>query len=117
MSSGDGLDLRPGDDRSLRAGRRDDDIGCRDAVGEIVPRDAAPVYRGGQHIRMRRRAAGHEDLAHAVGAQMLGRQRADLARPDDEHPPAGELTEDLSRERDGGEADRYRAFAESGFAS
>ena len=48
---------------------------------------------------------------------MLRGQRADLAGADDEHAPALEAAEDLSRERDRGEADRHRAFAERRFGA
>ena len=50
-----------------------------------------------------------------LALQVLGRQRADLAGANDEHAPAIELPEDLSRECDGGEADGHGAFAESCF--
>ena len=64
---------------------------------------------------MRLSTARHENLANTIGPEVLGRQRADLARANDEHAPAIELPEDLSRERHGGEADGHGALAESCF--
>ena len=61
---------------------------------------------------MRGRAAGDDDLADALRAQVLRGQRADLAGADDQHAPALESPEDLPRQRHRREADRHRAFAE-----
>ena len=66
---------------------------------------------------MRGRAAGDHDLADALRAQMLRRQRADFAGADDEHAAALESPEDLPRQRHRRKADRDRAFAERRLAA
>jgi hypothetical protein len=64
---------------------------------------------------VRVRAARDHDVADALRAQMLRRQRADLAGADDEHAPSVQVSENLARERNGREADRHRSFAERRF--
>ena len=58
-----------------------------------------------------------DDVADALRAQVLRGQRADLAGADDQHAAPVEAAEDLPRQRDRGEADRHRAFAERGFGA
>ena len=56
-------------------------------------------------------------LGDALAAQVLRRQRADFAGADHEHASSFEAAENLSRERDRGEADRYGPFAERRLAA
>ena len=76
---------------------------------QLVDRAADLV---GELLRVRQRAARDHDAGDALRLEVQRRQLAHLAGADDEHAPPGELSEDLSREVDGGEADRHRAFGE-----
>ena len=58
------------------------------------------------------RAARDDDVADALRAQVLGRERADFSGADDQHAAPLQTAEDLSRERDRREADRHGAFAQ-----
>ena len=110
--AGGRFDLRPRDNRPLRSGGGDDDVGVAERGGHLVPRHGASADRCRQRLGVRGGAAGDRDLADALRAQVLRGERADLAGADDEHAPALETAEDLARQRDRRKADRHGALAE-----
>ena len=88
-------------------------IACR----RLGPGNRASADLRRERVSVRGRSARDDDLLHTLTAQVLRRQRADLAGADDEHSTAVQPSEDLSRQRHGCEAHRHRALAEGGFAA
>ena len=111
------FDLRARDDRPLRSGRGDDDVGVAERLRQLFPGNRATADCRGQRLGVGRGAARDRDLADALRAQVLRRQRADLAGADDQDAPALEPAEDLSRQLHRREADRHRALAERRLAA
>ena len=109
----DHLDVFAHDDGSLRSRRREDDIRIAHRLSQVRPGDRASADLRRERVSVRWRATRNDDLLHAVAAQVLRGQRADLAGADDEHAPAVEPPEDLSRQRHCGEAHRHGAFADA----
>ena len=94
-----------------------DDVGTRHGLPHSVPGHCTPAHVGRKGVRVLGRPARDDDFSHAVAPQMLRRERAGLTRADDEHATSVEAAENLSRKRDGGEADRHRAFTERRLAT
>ena len=106
-------DVVPRDDRPLRAGGRQDDVGVGDARAASAPTGRSrPPTCAASASACAGRAAGDHDLGDALAAQVLRGERADLAGADDEHAASFETAENLARQRDRGKADRHGAFAE-----
>ena len=76
-----------------------------------------PADFRGQRLRVGGGPARNRDLGDALGAQVLGGQRADFAGADDQHASSLQTAENLPRELHRREADRHRAFAEGCFAA
>ena len=82
------------------------------AAGQLIPADGAAGDLGRQRLGARAGAAGDDDLADPVRAQVLCGQGRDLAGAHHQHAPPFQPAEDLARQLDGGKAHRDRAFAE-----
>ena len=82
VSAGGGFDLRAREDRPLRSGRGHDDVGRAEERRDVLPGRGASTDRSRECFGMRRCAAGDDDLADALRAQVFGGQRADLAGAD-----------------------------------
>ena len=96
------------------AGGRDDDVGAGErACASSSQGTARPPTVAGQRLGVRRGAAGDRRsrrrpaLAGAAPSACRSRRRRRRARC-----RPFEVAENLARQRDGGEADRHRAFAE-----
>ena len=113
----DHLDVLAHDDGSLRSRRREDDVRVAHRLSQARPGNRASADLRRERVSVPCRATRNDDLLHAVAAQVLRGQRADLAGADDEHAPAVETAENLSRQRHCGEAHRHGAFAERRFAA
>src|SRR5688572_1044355 len=116
-AAGDGFHIAARDDRPLGARRRHHDIRAPHGGPHVAPGHRVPADLGGERLRVRHRPARDDDLRDAVAAQVLRRQRADFAGADNQHAPAVEPAEDLSRQRHRGKADGDRALAERGLGA
>ena len=96
-AAGHRLDVRARDDRPLGAGGRDDDVGLAERRGHVGPRNGTPGDCLRQRFGVSGRAARDHDVADALAAEVLGRQRADFTGADDEHRASLQLAEDLPR--------------------
>jgi hypothetical protein len=99
----DPRDRGPGDHRLGRAGRRHHDVHAGQRGLELFPRYRRAAQGPGQILGPRPGAVGHVDGKRPLLDQVLGRQLAHLAGPDQEHRAAGQAGEDLLGELDGGE--------------
>src|SRR5688572_27130863 len=113
-AAGGRFDIGARNDRTLRSSGGDHDVRVGDGVRHVAPRDGAAGDLAGQGFGLSGRAVRDHNLGGAMAAKVLSRQRADLAGADDENAAALQVPEDLSREGDGGKADRNGAFPESG---
>ena len=113
----DRFDVAARDDRPRRSGGGDDDVGATERRCPLFPRNRPAADFGGERLGVGRGAARDDDFGDALAAQVLRRQRADLAGAEDQHAASLEPAEDLPRERDGREAHRDRALADRRFGA
>ena len=97
-----------------RAGRRDDDVGADQLLGQLLEADRVAAEALGQADRAVVVAVGDEDRLDALGGERARGQLGGLAGADDQHPAVSQLAERALRELDGDRGDRQRALRDPG---
>ena len=111
------FDLRPRQHRLGRAGRSYDDVSGHERAIESRPGDSLCVEPRGEAFGRLQRAARDRHLPDLLRLQVNGRELGHFAGPEDQDSKAGELAENLLRQRDGRVADRDGALAETGLGT
>ena len=102
------------DDVVRRVGRRDDDVGPLELLGQLLEADRVAVEALGEPDRAVVMAVGDEDGGDAAGDQGAGEQLGGLAGADDEHAAVAEVAERAPRQLDRDRGDRDVLLADPG---